>query len=233
MNQSGLSHNCFQPLSEKDSREKGFTLIEMMIGLALFSMAGIVIYTVMINMTRSFTRQEASVQAQQMLRAASDLIIQDIRMSGYDPQGNAVDPDLTTDGKPGITSATTASIEFTADLDGDATIDDPVAGDGIDSADFERMAYEYNNANRRIEQVLIKADGTEVDRTILIDNITAFTLAFLDENNVNLSVPVTAANLPLIRTIDLDMTIAEPAGITGTISRSISTRIKCRNMGLD
>ena len=217
----------------KGGKEKGFTLIEIMIGLAVFSMAGVIIYGVMLNMTRSFTTQEANVQAQQLIRAASDLIIQDIRMGGYDPQGDAVDPDITTDGKPGITSATAQSIQFTADLDGDGTIDNPNAADGIDSTDFERLAYEYNNATNSVEQVLSNADGSEEDRTVLLDNVTAFRFAYLDESNVDLGAVVAAGDLTRIRVVDFDMTLSQAAGRSGPIYRSISTRIKCRNLGLE
>lgn len=233
INRSGWENGHFCLPLLKGSQEKGFTLIELMIGLAVFSLVGAVIYSVMINMTRSFTTQEAHVQVQQQLRAAGDLIIQDIRMGGYDPKGDAIDPDIATDGKPGITAATSQSIQFTADLDGDGTINDPNAADGIDITDFERMAYEYNNGANRIEQVLIKADASEVDRSILLDNVTACTFAYLDEDNVNVEAPVSAANLSRIRTVDFDMTLSQPAGLSGSISRRFSTRIKCRNLGLE
>lgn len=211
------------------SNQRGFSLLEMLFALAIFSIAVTVIYGVMNNMSSSFTLQEVNIQAQQLLRAGSELMVHDIRMAGYNPTGEA---DVTTNIKPGITVATAQRLQFTSDLDASRIIDDVDDTDGVDSADFERMEYVYDGADR-IEQVLSQSDGTEVNRALLLDDITNLRFTYFDEDNTNLVSPVAAASLEDIRTVAITMTIQKPAGRRDPVTRTYTTTIACRNLGLE
>ena len=63
---------------------KGITLIELLIALVIcgFVIAGI--YRVFIAQTRAYTVQDQVVEVQQGIRSAMEILLRDVRMSGYD-----------------------------------------------------------------------------------------------------------------------------------------------------
>ncbi|MFH0926702.1 MAG: PilW family protein [bacterium] len=67
----------------KNRREQGFTLIELMIGLALALIAGYAVYSAFIFQYRSYVTQEQVVEMNQNLRGAMFEIAHDVRMGGY------------------------------------------------------------------------------------------------------------------------------------------------------
>jgi type IV pilus assembly protein PilW len=105
-----------------DSR--GFTLVELMVSVAITGIVMIVLSWVYSNTQKIYRSQEAVVDMQQNLRSGLYLISQEIRMAGYDPRDSA---------GAGILAATSTSINFTQDitdnagtaLDGDGDTNDP------------------------------------------------------------------------------------------------------------
>ncbi|MGA1870355.1 MAG: prepilin-type N-terminal cleavage/methylation domain-containing protein [bacterium] len=71
------------------NENSGFSLVELMIALALSSIASVVIITSYITQNRSYQVQEQITGIQQDLRAAIHLMMKEIRMAGYDPLGSA------------------------------------------------------------------------------------------------------------------------------------------------
>ncbi len=96
---------------------KGFTLIELMVALAVTSILLAGIYTTYITQLKSHLTQQLIVEMQQNLRAAMFIIERDIRMAGYDPSRNA---------GAGILTMLGNSFEFTMDVTGGEA-------DGIDN----------------------------------------------------------------------------------------------------
>lgn len=88
----------------------GFSIIELMISLALTSIASIVIFTSYSAQNRSYQVQEQITGIQQDLRAAIHLMLKEIRMAGYDPFGSA---------GAKILQADDTSIQFNFDLNMD------------------------------------------------------------------------------------------------------------------
>ena len=85
--------------------------------------------------------------------------------------------------------------------------------------DDEDIAYlfEENKLKRQV------GGGNRIE---LVRNVSDFSLSYLTEdNNV-------AADASEIRTVLISMTVTEPAGRGGSISRTYSTRVRCRNLGL-
>ena len=88
---------------KKDTNNRGFTLVELMIAMA---MAGIVAAAILMSFnsqSKTQVSQQLVVEMQQDLRAALYLMQQDVRMAGHDPlwvDGNAdgVDDNRPTDG---------------------------------------------------------------------------------------------------------------------------------------
>jgi len=68
-------------------QDTGFTLIEMMITLAITSIVMMFLYSVHNNLTISTANQKLKIQMQQNLRGGFSVMEKEIRMAGYDPEG--------------------------------------------------------------------------------------------------------------------------------------------------
>jgi len=77
--------------------EKGFSLIELMIAMAVSLIVMAAVYGVFISTNHSSTVQKASAAAMQSARGAMTLMAQDIRMAGYYVNGVANGIDLDSD----------------------------------------------------------------------------------------------------------------------------------------
>lgn len=92
---------------------KGFTLIEMMVALAVTSILLAGIYTTYITQLKSHLTQQLLVEMQQSMRGSMQLMAGEIRMAGYDPAQAA---------GAGIVTMLANSFRFTMDLDGDGNV---------------------------------------------------------------------------------------------------------------
>jgi prepilin-type N-terminal cleavage/methylation domain-containing protein len=107
---------------------EGFTLVELMISVALSSMVLAAAYQMVINQKNNFSlRNEIGLMLQDV-RAGEQLMVREIRMAGYRSVGTECENDVTgtafTDGKcEALEEATPHSIAFTSDVDGDGTME--------------------------------------------------------------------------------------------------------------
>ncbi|MCI5126899.1 MAG: prepilin-type N-terminal cleavage/methylation domain-containing protein [Candidatus Electrothrix sp. AUS3] len=84
-----------RPVSEKERKnmkrthlkDKGFTLVEIMVSMAISSLVIAGIYGVYTIQQRSYTVVEQVSEMQQRIRSALDFMTRNIRMAGYDPTG--------------------------------------------------------------------------------------------------------------------------------------------------
>jgi len=95
--------------------QRGFSLIELLIGLVLAGLIGTAIATVMLQNSRLNRSQQLLANAQNNARASMDLVVSRLRSAGWDPMGAgigvvATDPDLGDD---------ISQIETFADFDED------------------------------------------------------------------------------------------------------------------
>lgn len=111
-----------------NNHEHGFTLIEVVIALAITLILMGVAVSIFNVQRKSYSMQEQVTEMQQNIRAAMDMMVREIRMAGYDPTGS---------GLVGIGTNTTTLLQILADIDGNGT-----------SADtHEDVTYRYYNAN--------------------------------------------------------------------------------------
>ncbi len=188
-------------------KETGFTLIELMIAMCLSLLVMAPVVSLFASLGRSYTTQEAAVEAQQDVRAAIDFMLHDLRMAGLDPLGSA---------GTGIEIANVSKIRVTSDRN---------LNGFLDESDDESVAYSYDSGNNRLNQILYEGSGSE-DIRILMEDVTDLTFAYLDVNSA------TTATLADIRSIEIVMTVQGPAGRDQTIARTYTTRVACRNMAL-
>ncbi len=98
-------------------KNAGFTLIEVLIAMAIVGIVLGGIYAAYTGQLRTFNTQEQMVDMQQNIRVATYFLERELRMAGLDPSGNA---------GAGFVVAANDTIQFTMDFTGGA-------GDGVDN----------------------------------------------------------------------------------------------------
>jgi len=184
----------------------GFTLVEVLMGIAILSILFGTIYRTFDTFSRSYANENVKAGVQQKSRIGIDLMARDIRLVGLDPLGTAA-----AGFNPTNTHST--SIQFTADLNYDGDLDDP----------FEDIIYALNGD--LLEQTSDLGSGPLT--ATLLDNVTALSFTYLDKADNLLPEPVAADQ---IRTVLISLTLQRPAGRNGTVSRTYTTRVRCRNL---
>ena len=189
-----------------DTQSAGFTLVEVMVSIAILSILFGTIYRTFDVFTRSYAKENVKAGVQQKTRIGIDLMARDIRLAGLDPLGLA---------NAGFNAANTnsTSIQFTADLNYDGDLDDP----------FEDIRY-FLNGNR-LQQTADLGTGPVTDT--LLDNVIGLTFTYLNETDTPLAEPVATAE---IRTVLISLTLQREAGRDEPISRTYTSRIRCRNL---
>lgn len=109
----------------------GFTLLELLIALAIGMIVLGAIYTVFTMQNKHFTNQEQIAEMQQIARTTMDVMIREIAMAGFDPKNNS---------GAGITAATATSLAFTADLNENSVTTDA----------NENVTYAFDSVNYQI-----------------------------------------------------------------------------------
>jgi prepilin-type N-terminal cleavage/methylation domain-containing protein len=200
---------------------RGFTLVEMVLALAISTIVLAAVYSVFTIANKNFTTQSAAASAQQNLRSAIRLMARDIRHAGLDPS----DSDNF-----GITYASASKIRFTIDSG-------PFNGD-VDEANWEEITYDFQG--NQIMQTLYETVTTSTaDTAALISNITNLNFGYFDSDNADLidtslSPPrVPDDKLADIRTVEILVTHQEPAGRDKMVSRTLNRRVECRNLTFD
>jgi len=92
---------------------KGFTLLELMVGMAIASVLMASIYTFYQNQLKSHITQEELVDMQQDARVGMYMMTREIRMAGYDPANTGA----------AIRTANAGQIAFDSDENDDGVID--------------------------------------------------------------------------------------------------------------
>ncbi|MGE3537668.1 MAG: PilW family protein [Candidatus Tectimicrobiota bacterium] len=93
--------------------QHGFSLIELMMALALGSVVIASMYGTVVQQQRVVTRQEHVAEVNQTVRLAMDAMLTELRGAGYDPDGTA---------GAGIIEADATHIRFTRDLNCNGSI---------------------------------------------------------------------------------------------------------------
>jgi len=236
---------------------KGFTLVELMITLALSGIIMAAVYSVYTLQQKTYTAQDQVVEMQQNIRAATLTMVQELRMAGYDPTGS---------GDPTIEEAKADLVYFTANLDNDDSLDgtgEHVAFDlytdsngvsvlGITRSNAPIVIDANNEATghqpiaeniEAIEFLYTLADGTKTTAPGDPSDIRTITISILaraawqDSKFVNTTVYEQASKTasppvsPTVPTWDLGPGPGIAVGDSYR-RRLLITTVQCRNMGL-
>jgi prepilin-type N-terminal cleavage/methylation domain-containing protein len=212
-----LRKSIIRTVSLKNSF-RGFTLVEMVLALAISTIVLAAVYSVFTIANKNFTTQNAAANVQQNLRSAIRLIARDIRHAGLDPSGSD---------NFGITYASQSKIRFTMDRDTYNGI--------VDEANLEEITYDFQNDQDQVVQTLYEGKPSE-NTAALIRNITNLNFSYRDADNTDLiDSGLTPPRVPDdkladIRTVEISVTHQEPAGRDKMVSRTLTRRVECRNL---
>ena len=245
-------------LGHNSSKEHGFTLVELLVAMAITAVVMAAVYTLYKTQQESYIAQDQVVEMQQNVRASLYQMARDMRMAGFNPQrapnvGGFV-TQLPDDGG-GTTTTNSTNIALTIDKDSN-----DVSNGVIDiDDDDEQIAYRLDN--NRLEKFRVSDDTWQT----VADNISAVDFVYLDLNGTDITASVIAnpttqyatTNLPYIDSIrSIEMSIVARTGridksfpgtpeyfnqqgdsILAALSdnyrkRLITTTIFCRNLGL-
>jgi type IV pilus assembly protein PilW len=205
--------------TQMTKRNAGFTLVELMVSMAIGLVVLAAITTTFTVQTRQNSAEEQLGQLQQNVRAALDLMIREIKMAKYDPAATAFPA-----GTYGVTYNAT-QLQVKSDIDGSGTLDSGTSGS------VENIIYVWDSANVRITRQL----GSSGTPQVLADNVTAFTFNYYDANGTAVTSSASSGN---IRKVTLSITARtarpDPSYPTNGGSRTyqISADVTPPNMGL-
>ena len=200
------------------TRQQGFTLVDILVGLAMASIVMAAIISLFTSVGRSYTIQNVAADVQQVTRAGVEHMTQNIRMAGIDRLGTA---------GAEIKEFAADKIRFTLDRC-DLTVGGPEgcgSPDGDTDDKFENVTYQWDPTERKLKQTLYAGTGSVYTET-LVENVSNLNFTYLDKDD---GAPSSAAD---IRTVIITMTVEDPAGRGGIMRRTYSARVRCRNLGL-
>jgi type IV pilus assembly protein PilW len=158
------------------NNESGFTLIELMVALAMATIVIGVIYAAYNIQTKIYTEQDKTAEMQQNLRAGMWYLQREARMAGYNPENikdNSCGIGAVTLAAPGIHTAEADTFGFSMDFKGDDITDK----DGDEDCDDpgENVTYSINASN------LVRAAPS--NRNPIAENITEIDFLYLLEDS--------------------------------------------------
>ncbi len=192
-----------QNQGQESDRRRGFSLVELMISLAIFGIIMGVTFGFLVGARDSYSATRERVQYQQSMRAVMSLITREVRSTGCDPSGAGFEP---------FGMAATAAMSCAMDLNGD--------GDTTDTTPDESVTYAYNAGTGE----LVRFDGA-LAMTVL-RGLNGMTFTYFDANGAVLgAVPLNALDRAMVRYVEVMMDgetdSGEPVNYT--------TRIALRN----
>lgn len=210
------------------SPQHGFSLLEVLVGLGAAGALFAVLVSFFHDFGRSSTRQNAAAEAQQTARAGLDFLARELRLAGLDPllRSGAGIEDISTSGN---------RVRFTADICDrpiGSTCSEPAADGNVDGAG-ERITYLYDAAAGELRRMLYEGTPSQ-SWVVLVSGVVAnpggdklFT--FLDASGNEI---VDNAQRAAIRTVAVTLSVREPAGQSGSVTRTYAARVRLRNIGL-
>ena len=201
----------------------GFTLLEVLMAVAVSSIAMVTLVGAYSAQQRISTRQDEVAELQQNIRAATFMLESDIRMAGF----NGEDTTCSTE----IIAANANDFEFEYCIDG-LSQDPAAAADG----DFSTIKYELYDGNGTGDNdlgrtVTVNGPTIPANKRVVAERIDSLTFTYLNE------LGAVTATLGDFRSVQIALTakavLSARSGNTDTgLKRAVTMDIKCRNLGL-
>jgi prepilin-type N-terminal cleavage/methylation domain-containing protein len=186
-------------------KEKGVTLIELLVALVICAIAVAAIYRLFIVQTRAYTVQDQIVEVQQTVRSAMDILVRDLQMTGYDDDSTPAVTIITPIATPLTNNSITVSYEYTGQR--------------------HSIAYWVDGSQTFFRQVTIDAAAGPAD--ILLQNVDALTFTYGVDPDEDGDVDswVNAAGVGSSKVIAASVTLtARPTAASPDVPQMVSPR---------
>jgi prepilin-type N-terminal cleavage/methylation domain-containing protein len=198
-------------------KQKGFTLIEILIVIVISSIFLLALTQFFINTNQINTVQQKIADTQQSIRVAMEFMSRDIRMAGLNPN----------------TAFPAPNAGFVNNGGGDETDQDSIAirydHDGDGACEFD-VAYRYDNVN----QLLQFRNGAAAAFQPLTESgtISSMSFSYILADGTNDPDPTTNGTLNQIRIVDITITGKITGAYSNIFNRTyqFDNRIKPRNL---
>ncbi len=201
-------------MMKNDNQSAGFSLIELMISMAILGVVLAGVTKVFINTGRLHTNQEMMMEVQQTIRAAKHLMVDEIRSAACNPLGKrriGFEFDSSSETSD-IMDTDADAIHFTRDIDNDDG-DQFYEPDGKADEPNEDLAYYRLDDTDTIMDFDDNRPGTLYRNTAgarqpLADNITALHFQYFDAigDSIDPTSLTTNARLDEINTVQVTIT---------------------------
>jgi len=175
-----------------NSRSRGFTLIEVLVAMAIAGIVTAVMYATLKAQVRGQVSQDVSLSMTQSVRAAMEILASDIRMAGCDPNETA-DAQILT--------AEEGNLVMTMDVGGGPNGEPD--GDTDDPNELVRYAI---NASGHLGRATGAAGALQPLHSIDLA-CDALNFVYLDANGNPIGTPVAAAALETIRAVQVSIVV--------------------------
>ncbi len=198
----------------------GFTLMELMIAMVLFSLVIAGIVSSKIRQQGQHITQLQAVEMQQSVRAVMSLMKQGLRMAGFNPS--------SIDYGEGIIAASADNLTISI-VESDDNDDNNNDGQIDEEGELETIAYALQDPDGDGDKdITISYNGAGAQ--VLAENILNLGFTYFDKN-MNLTNTLTD-----IKSIQITITVAtdvdELVRIKNNATRTLTTIVYLRNMGL-
>jgi type IV pilus assembly protein PilW len=202
-------------------KNSGFTMVELLVVLAVTSIVLSLMYQVYHSQLKSHTTQQELVEMQQNLRATLYLMEREIRMAGHHgPNGGVADPSVTI--------AQVDNIAFAMDITGGTTLE-PSDGDTADPG--EQINYFLDGVSGELIRNAFDGNGNQ---TIL--SLRDIMFVYKDEDGTTLDYAALASDdeRKKIRSVEILLNASiGPGPMVSEHEMELRSEIKCRNLGLN
>lgn len=226
------------------TERKGFTIIEMIVAMAMAMIVLAAVVTLFSTTNQSYVRQDKMVSAEQNVRSAMEVMSHEIRMAGYIPlaylpgEPNAINTDVNgepwSDGNiEQLEEATATSLTFVSDLNSDdipETVRYTITG-----TTMTRQQWQWNAGSNRWDELA----GTSAGAVTLAEDISSIAFLYTFENgSTGIPSDTDASNQndrEDVRALRIAMTGQTRSEIyAGQLGfKTLTSDIRMRNMGLE
>ena len=156
-----LAGSVMRRQNMREPRDRGFTLVELMVGVALSAMIGLLVMSSALGAQRTTENAKSNSDLMGDTRLAMERLVRELRQAG-----TILDVTLP------VAATDPTAITFWADFDNDGARD-------VDASDPEVLTYRFTPGTGQVTLTVDDADGSAVTTPILADDVTTFTLDLL------------------------------------------------------
>lgn len=207
----------------RGKNKEGFTILELLIGLAIAAIVMLAIYGIFILTYKTYLGQESIADIQEDLRVAIEQMTREMRMAGLKLASyNALVPQ-----PPSIEEASPARFRF-------------VAGDMEKNGTQDRIEYAFENSSliRTFQEYVGGAwePPQSQAKQVVARNIVALNFRYYDVSNNEIFPGTDTTLTEQVRRVEISITVETPLKdpILGKkLQRTIVTDVRLRNMGVE